>query len=778
MRARVVLLVSAVTLAATMASASCMSSCFGQTIGDGVARLSVRQAGALTALINADTACGFASEAARASETVEGDPGDLGRSKVTVRGCAIDVVALPLESCSGVTFVTGKLVVDAVRTLQGTVTGIADAAILPAGPDAVAIDVTAQVDSLRVVDDGDDHVMTQTGGTFTYTARPRLAADAEQGLCAVATSHVRFAPLVMTNARVTLDTAELDVSAHIGSMSVEATNGVVGDSENEVAGSVTVDGVTQHVARALSDTYDRASFDASFTCNERLAVPVDFDCGTPTKLVAGGAARLAVKAIGNIGALMQQDEVCGFAGRGPDVIVADADSDTRGTAVWRSVDCPVTTSAGTLLVTASMSLRGRLTGDALTPVIPERSDGVILAIEEAHGAFIVETEAASLLLANAMLSGTARPRLAVGESGICTVATAHASVEANIARADATLIKGALRLPVTLEQLAVRAVNGRAENGMTNHIEGSLVVDGELVSLGAQEELVTGFNDAAFDALVNETPNIRAPASFECDPRAFLGLQAARLLISNTGDLAARLGDDAQCGFGGGLGALLNPDDVVDLGDGTWRSTIVTEGCAIAGASTQNCLAETSEPIGVATFDASLFITGLHVPFTQIVVPDTPRSTRIVIERAQLDAAGKRNFSDDGAPGPAHVVATGVVSATIEPSLAGRALAVFDVATPVAHIALSSERLDVTLFLTAVGDVALPLVLEEIDLVANNGPAGDDTVDIENSIEGSLVIDGRRVDIARGTVLVPGQTPSSFDASYVCGDVDEAIGRD
>lgn len=780
-----------------VSTSSCLSACFGSTIGEGAARLSVRQAGALTALVNADSTCGFASDAARASEVVEGEPGGPGRSIIAVRGCAIDVVDFAIEGCTGSTFVTGKLVVDAVRTLEGTVTGRSEAPILPAGPDAVAIDVSARVESLRVVDGADDNVMTQTGGTFSFTARPRLAADVDKGLCSVPTSNVRIAPIVMTGADVTLDTPDLDVTVRVASSSLDATNGLVGDSENVVSGSIEIDGQSIAVRRALNDTYDRATFEESFACNEELAQPVDFDCGKPTKLVAGGAARLAVQAIGKIVATLQDDDVCGFAGRGADEIVPQGEDGVRGVAVWRTIDCAVTTSAGTLLVSATKSVRGRLTGDALTPVIPEESDAVILAIEEARGAFIVETEAASLLIENASLSGMARPRLAIGEAGICTVATAHASVEANIARADATLITGALRIPAAIEELSVRAVNGRAHNGVVNRIEGGLVVDDERIVLGAPaaasgaafdgtssgastgEPLVSDFDEAAFDAAVNATPGIRAPASFDCDPRAFLALQAARLLINNTGDLAARLGDDEVCGFGGGLGALITPDDVADLGDGTAVATIETEGCAIAGELSESCVGDIGEPIGLATFDASLFVTGLRVPFTDVVLPNDTRSTRIVIERATLDGTGKRSFDADGAAGPAHLVATGDVSAVIEPSLAQGALGLFDVGTPVAHIEVRSARLDAVLFLTAAGDVALPLVVEDIDLRANNGPAGGVNGEAtENTIAGSIVVDGLRVDIAAGTVLVPGQTPASFDASFVCGDVNAPVGRD
>lgn len=81
-----------------------VESCKSQDVGIGVARLTVRNAGAVTKLIDRDARCGFASEAVLANPKLEGTSGSLGTATWTVSNCELrfDEPTTALSTCGGV----------------------------------------------------------------------------------------------------------------------------------------------------------------------------------------------------------------------------------------------------------------------------------------------------------------------------------------------------------------------------------------------------------------------------------------------------------------------------------------------------------------------------------------------------------------------------------------------------------------------------------------------------------------------------------------------------
>src|SRR3954465_2287197 len=109
---------SLVKLLAVVFLAGCPECAPGQ-VGPGVARLTVRNVGAIATMINADTPCGFAATTVLQSPTMTGMVGGMGTLTYSITDCAIDAGDSKeiSKSCTDVTTtVQGKITVTAKRT--------------------------------------------------------------------------------------------------------------------------------------------------------------------------------------------------------------------------------------------------------------------------------------------------------------------------------------------------------------------------------------------------------------------------------------------------------------------------------------------------------------------------------------------------------------------------------------------------------------------------------------------------------------------------------------
>ena len=109
---------------------------FSGKIGTGVARLTVRNAGAMLLAVNADEVCGFSSAAVSDNPQVDGLVGGAGTLTYTVTNCEIDFADWQSLStdCNDVeTRAKGKLIVSARKIVEGRITGNPDSekAVIP-----------------------------------------------------------------------------------------------------------------------------------------------------------------------------------------------------------------------------------------------------------------------------------------------------------------------------------------------------------------------------------------------------------------------------------------------------------------------------------------------------------------------------------------------------------------------------------------------------------------------------------------------------------------------
>src|SRR5262245_59695217 len=112
------------------------------TVGMGLARLSVRDAAVITAILANDATCGFASPTVLAAGEVHGNVGETGTVTWKVEKCVLDLGELHTvdTDCNGVeTKVGGKVTVTATRTIEGELTGNPHNPVVPLKPDAVVV---------------------------------------------------------------------------------------------------------------------------------------------------------------------------------------------------------------------------------------------------------------------------------------------------------------------------------------------------------------------------------------------------------------------------------------------------------------------------------------------------------------------------------------------------------------------------------------------------------------------------------------------------------------
>src|SRR4051812_34190701 len=119
---------SLLALAALATAAGCTNP--ADSVANGVARLTIRNVGAVATIINADTTCGFSSDAVKAAAVLNGSVGGQGSLVLTVTDCEIDLanseISKTCDDPAVSTTVNGKIKVSATRTVVGTLTGSAE----------------------------------------------------------------------------------------------------------------------------------------------------------------------------------------------------------------------------------------------------------------------------------------------------------------------------------------------------------------------------------------------------------------------------------------------------------------------------------------------------------------------------------------------------------------------------------------------------------------------------------------------------------------------------
>jgi hypothetical protein len=596
---------------------------------------------------------------------------------------------------------------------------------------------------------------------------------------------------------------------------------VIGAATNAIAGTVTVAGTAETIpsdGQGLNPgTFDQAAFDASWQCAPNLVLPVSNACAQALGgTIAGGAAALTMRTLGAVASIADADTNCGFGSAnvtpsfdaidpGHDghaltlALTADCTLPFGSDGVVVSTDCVGDTNAvaGTITIKAgsTKTVAGWETGDASEPIVPSSFQPAELDLDVTFTDFSVTSASASgdvgavLTVHDGELVGTVTPRTALDPTtNACSIATPNATFSGVAwTAAHTTLNNAGNAFDALLDTSALTAQAG-SDDTTTNALAGSISVDGNSVTLPANTPLDPAYVQADFDATYTCDPGngivpVLVPDA-ACSFRQVLGNAAARLLVQATATATSVLDGNATCGFAdaapdhapaitgapGGLGNVtLTSDDACST---TFPASFqLSVDCA--GTSTR---AGGTFTVASATKSINGFLTGSNPP----VFPVTRDAATLALTNLAFDGW---NVFDQPVTGvaPAVVTITGTVSAVTIAPIAGRSsddstaasgatggaiTDVFSVATPVAGVAgLAMATGDATLVLEGKTFI---VTLTDVSVDAFAGAFFDAGAFVgDNTIEGSLSVDGEPVTIATAPLVSP-YDQTAFNASYSC----------
>ena len=290
---------------------------FSGKIGTGVARLTVRNAGAMLLAVNADEVCGFSSSQVNDNPQVDGYVGGTGTLTYTVTNCEIDFADWESLStdCNDVeTRAKGKIIVSARKIVEGRITGDPEKAIIPTRANGAKFILDhVQFENFVTEKSNSEAYINMIEGSLSAVIEP-LLAKGENGTCSILTPNIQFSEISYDESLVYVDTGDRSFEVEVDSSNIEAQNGIIGENQNRISGTITVWGKHESVPNdedGLDPEYEEAVFADSFACKEDLFLPVDYECPLGGKLgVAGG--RLAVRNFAGLVKLVSADTNCGF----------------------------------------------------------------------------------------------------------------------------------------------------------------------------------------------------------------------------------------------------------------------------------------------------------------------------------------------------------------------------------------------------------------------------------------------------------------------------------
>ena len=799
-----VIVVSAVL--AALAGGCELEQLFPKDVGNGAARLTVRNAVKMVALLNADASCGFASDAVNAGYTSDGDLGAEGTVTWKVDGCTLDFGDKlipggdPSEDCNGEkTTVSGKLVVSATRTVKGLLTGNRAQPVIPQSPDAVTITISADATDYQVRLSDKKTGLTIASGHIDETASVHLAQNISLGVCGVPTSDVTLNSIKVTNAKYLIDDGSHTFPVDVPLIEEKAQLGVYGTFENWIDGHIKVWDTDVKLSddHTLDPDYKHDEFANSFACVDDLKLPVEYTCLPLTPKLADGAAKLTVNDVGNVVQAAVADTHCGFAAAG---VVASAEltgdvGHDGGEVVYRVDNCTLDFGAqtqtardcvgktsfasGKATITGTMRVRGRLSGDPAQPVIPTSRDPAEIDFHISFDNFEVTDSVTdqSMQIVTGELDGRMSPRMAQDTvTGACSIATPVVTFSDLTYQPGAVAIVKAAgnALRINIDGSSLSAQNGN-KDGVENKLAGSITVNGDTfaIPLEGSPILDPSYQAAAFLSSFACTPHMVIPTSDEqCNFHQIIGDGAARLIIQTVGTVATMINNDSNCGFEDKFGVLIFPTETVgavgEMGSMTWDVSGCTVGSDQLSTLSTDCNGGATFFEGTADVNAERTVTGERT--TQFLVIDAiePRSQESVT--ILLQDVALHEFvtyplnAGESEPLGKLTIHDGTLSATVEPATGAEASnpQTFDVPTPVARMSDVHLR-NAHATLEAQGK------LFEIEISDTNLSAVNGSLDgVTNSISGQVLVDGDTLD--ESGALNPTYSQSSFDHSYQCTD--------
>jgi len=778
-------------------------------LAQNAARLSVRTLGRVAHLLEQDTKCGFSAPQVQAQATLMGSVGGFGSATQTAESCEIIVPpdTVIREDCLGTkTFASGRVIVSGTKTITGRLTGDPVTPAVPMSDAPAVIEVHVEAfDDFKIIEAGAG--LRMLSGQMSGTLTPRTAQDSSlSNACAYVTSIARLSDIsydAETTAQLISDeVGTFDIT--LGETRIQALSGTWGPDENQLDGYVELNGErwdlpTNPDDDGLDPEYNREAFDRTWICDS-IVEPVSHSCEFTAPL-AQGASQLTIQMAGALAKALDGNAECGFSDPGVNIVVEGELGRRDGMATYHvtrpcrmdfgartvlSTDCNgvSTYASGVVEVTGTKVIRGIVTGDTITPIVPTDRTPAEIRFDARVENFAVwaDPEAEKLTGKSGRLTGGLVPRTGIdAATGACSIATPVADlVDITWHGANVRIENEGKLFDLRLERSDLLAHNGDGED-RTNYLAGTLQMDGQSwdIPVDGNTALVPAYDQATFDASYACTEGLTvAQNDAQCDMYQVLGENVARLIALSAGTIAADLNADDECGFED-FWVKTNPDrvegDTGDLGLLEWN----IDGCTMgrSGSSQQqpvsiDCNGRERFWGGSTRIDAQRIVTGMRVDEYWIfdsIEPDDPTSVEIDLQQVLLT-----NFEvwedESGVVSPLRALAIegGTLSGVVAPITAERAddHGIFDISTPVAQMRnLSLSGAPVTV--RAEG-MTFKLFVSEANFNAFNGSYNG--LGLTNELQGYIVIDGVRVDFDTG--LDPAFNQADFNASYVCsGDM-------
>ncbi|MEW5849661.1 MAG: hypothetical protein AB2A00_12655 [Myxococcota bacterium] len=784
-------------LAAALILAGCVEKPDGFAANN-VARLTVMGVGAMTAAVNNDDNCGFASPEVIARARIEGKPGTRGSVTLLTRQCEIDLgqSRRPLmEDCTGTAlWANGKVVISARRTIVGYLTGDPLQPVIPDGPDAATVEILeARGKGFESGTSRADASLELVSGTLSAVVQPHLARSGSTGLCAVPTPITTISSIRYSGAELRLAVAGVQMNVSVDSSDFSAQAGRWGKRVNEFEGTLTLFGRKHELPGEgdgrLDPTYSESSFLASYACTSDLETPVSHECVDPKTMIGTNVARLSVATFGSVLGLVQMDTSCGFSspqvldhqvihgeigregGEVIDTITTPCTIEIPEARTLPSIDCahPASPSVkGRVTVTGTRIFRGIPTGDPVEPAVPTARDPVEYRLEMSFDDFTLLPPGtdASFTVENGVMSASLKPRLAFNsELGLCAIPTPVMELSGLTFRDGLVQLSAqGVKLTASVTDSQVRAINGN-KDGEENVLAGTIFLDGEPLDLSDDPTGLNPFYDPVdFNKYQECTDHLVIPASDEdCSVRKMLAQNGARMLVLGLGAVLKVTQDSEQCGLPQ-MDALPPPPDSLE-GDPTgvdvgWQ----TQSCALQAADAlvlQECTGRRVSASGHATSSVEL---NMRIPFPPL--PPIGPTTRDGVEvRVDAQLGTWTVFIQTPDPDDDDPIVTfrgGTLSATVHPIMGEHSAypMLYVIPTPITGITdFNVADVDVTL---QAGPKTLRFTVSTAQLTSFAGTYGGQS----NFVDGQVTVNGEAFSLGM-LPLDPGYTQDGFNASYV-----------
>jgi hypothetical protein len=505
------------------------------------------------------------------------------------------------------------------------------------------------------------------------------------------------------------------------------------------------------------------------------------------KDVANGAARLTVLNAGVLAKLIQDDTGCGFSSEaGINTYTVDGETGGIGVVTWTIDDCVIDfgkprvistdcndvtrTVGGKVTVSARRTVKGVLTGDPTTPVVPLTNDAATMQyVAQLDGFSVVQSSSPNqATMHQGQLTFDAEIHLAVTASqGVCAFDTAEVTLrDVTVTDAVYTITSADRVFDVDVPTMKVNAQLGEWQ-GTENFIAGTATVWDTVVDVGADPVLDPAYDREEFRASYACRDDLQLPQSYECpDLSETLANGATRLLLNDVGNVMQAVVNDTTCGFASpAVLAAARVSGAVGYDGGDALYTIA-EPCVIdvpvATVLSSDCQGDQVTGLGKATVTGSMRQRGrLTGDASQPVIPTSRDAVEIIFD---ISFAG---WSVSGAGGQTFIATSGGVTGRMKPRLAkDSATGACSLPTPVVEFPELVIKPGTAGFLVNNG-LSIGVAFQQGSISAQVG----DKDGHENHLAGDVVVD---VLDARGLAVdVSGPLDPSYDhddalASFAC----------